>query len=141
TPLSVYLSHHGWKVANIPLIHGVEIPEEVYKVDQRKVVGLTIEAEMLAKIRRARIERIGSDKGGDYADLNKILSEIDYASEIFRKNRRWPVFNVTGKALEETASEIIKLMASRKLLPKAALENFGATDLPIDAQNVRSEDQ
>ncbi len=117
TPLSMYLSHQGWRIANIPLIHGFEIPLELQTVDQRRIIGLTIDPENLATIRRNRLERLGQDKGGDYADPSKVNEEIEYANEIFRKNRRWPVFNVTGKALEETASEIIKLMASRRLLP------------------------
>jgi [pyruvate, water dikinase]-phosphate phosphotransferase / [pyruvate, water dikinase] kinase len=117
TPLSMYLSHQGWKVANIPLIKGFEVPKEVYDIDQRRVIGLTIDATDLATIRRARLERLGQDKGGEYADPDKVNEEIEYANDLFRKNRRWPVFNVTGKALEETASEIIKLMASRRLNP------------------------
>lgn len=117
TPLSMYLSHQGWKVANIPLIHGFEIPEELFKVDQKRIIGLTIDAEDLATIRRNRLQRLGQDQGGEYADPDKVLNEIEYANELFRKHRRWPVFNVTGKALEETASEIIKLMASRRLTP------------------------
>ena len=123
TPLSMYLSHQGWKVANIPLIKYFEIPKEVFAVDQRRVIGLTIDAQDLATIRRARLERLGQDKGGEYADPDKVNEEIEYANDIFRKNRRWPVFNVTGKALEETASEIIKLMASRRLTPPPSLEN------------------
>ena len=117
TPLSMYLSHQGWKVANIPLIQGFEVPSEIEALDQRRIVGLTIDPENLATIRRARLERLGQDKGGEYADPDKVNQEIEYANELFRKNRRWPVFNVTGKALEETASEIIKLMASRRLAP------------------------
>lgn len=124
TPLSMYLSHQGWKVANIPLIQGFEIPPEALDVDPRRVVCLTIDPENLATIRRARLERLGHDEGGEYADLEKVNQEIEYANEIFKKNRRWPVFNVTGKALEETASEIIKLMASRRLTPPHSLENF-----------------
>ncbi|MBI4926037.1 MAG: kinase/pyrophosphorylase [Bdellovibrio sp.] len=124
TPLSMYLSHQGWKVVNIPLIRGFDVPDEAYAVDQRKVIGLTIDSEDLTQIRRARLERLGQDKGGDYADPQKINDEIEYANDIFRKNRRWPVFNVTGKALEETASEIIKLMASRRLTPPHTLENM-----------------
>jgi hypothetical protein len=122
TPLSMYLSHQGWRVCNIPLIKGFEIPQEVYAIDQRRVIGLTIDAEDLATIRRNRLERLGQDRGGDYADPDKVHDEIEYANEIFRKNRKWPVFNVTGKALEETASEIIKLMASRRLTPPNSLE-------------------
>ncbi len=127
TPLSMYLSHQGWKVANVPLIHGFEVPKEVYSIDQRRVVGLTIDAQDLAMIRRARLERLGQNQGGGYADPEKVNEEIEYANQLFRKNRRWPVFNVTGKALEETASEIIKLMASRRLTPPNTLENLPPT--------------
>lgn len=122
TPLSMYLSHQGWKVCNIPLIKGFEIPPELQVLDQKKIIGLTIDADDLATIRRNRLMRLGQDKGGDYADPEKVIEEIEYANEIFRRNRRWPVFNVTGKALEETASEIIKLMASRRMTPPHILE-------------------
>jgi regulator of PEP synthase PpsR (kinase-PPPase family) len=124
TPLSMYLSHQGWKVANIPMIQGFEIPSEVLSIDQRRVVCLTIDPEDLATIRRARLERLGQDKGGEYADPDKVNEEIEYANQIFRRNRKWPVFNVTGKALEETASEIIKLMASRRLAPSHFMETL-----------------
>ena len=120
TPLSMYLSHQGWRVCNIPLIKGFELPAELTQVDQRRIIGLTIDADDLATIRRARLERLGHDRGGEYADPDKVYEEIEYANEIFRKNRKWPVFNVTDKALEETASEIIKLMASRRLTPPQA---------------------
>ncbi|OFZ21641.1 MAG: phosphate kinase [Bdellovibrionales bacterium GWB1_55_8] len=123
TPLSMYLSHHGWKVANIPLIMGFDIPKEVHAIDQRRVIGLTIDPENLATIRRARLERLGHDQGGDYADPEKVNQEIEYANEIFSKNRRWPVFNVTGKALEETSAEIVRLMESRRLMPGYALKS------------------
>src|SRR6202012_2037553 len=66
TPLSMYLSHQGWKVCNIPLIQGFELPEEIQKLDQRRIVGLTIDPETLATIRRARLERLGQDEGGEY---------------------------------------------------------------------------
>ncbi|MBL7715394.1 MAG: kinase/pyrophosphorylase [Bdellovibrionales bacterium] len=122
TPLSMYLSHQGWKVCNIPLIKGFQIPQELQEIDQKRIIGLTIDADDLATIRRNRLERLGQDKGGDYADPDKVIEEIEYANEIFRHNRRWPVFNVTGKALEETASEIIKLMASRRMTPPHILE-------------------
>lgn len=124
TPLSMYLSHQGWKVANIPLIQGFTIPKEITEIDQRRIIGLTIDAQDLATIRRARLERLGQNQGGEYADPDRVNEEIEYANEIFRRNRRWPVFNVTGKALEETASEIIKLMASRRLTPPHSLENL-----------------
>lgn len=123
TPLSMYLSQQGWKVVNIPLINGFETPKEVFEVDQRKVICLTIDPEDLTTIRRNRLSRLGQNRGGEYADPDKVNEEIAYADEIFKKNRKWAVFNVTGKALEETAAEIIRLMASRRLTPTVNLEN------------------
>ncbi len=127
TPLSMYLSHQGWRVANIPLILGFDVPQEIFALDQRRVIGLTINPTDLATIRRARLQRLGQKEGGHYANPEKVNEEIEYANELFRKNRRWPVFNVTGKALEETASEIIKLMASRRLAPPHVLEAWANT--------------
>ncbi|MAE57892.1 MAG: bifunctional ([pyruvate, phosphate dikinase] phosphate) phosphotransferase/[pyruvate, phosphate dikinase] kinase [Halobacteriovorax sp.] len=115
TPLSVYLSQHGIKVVNIPIIMGQDLPEELFKVDQRKVFALTIDPEALHSIRRNRLTRLGAEQHtGDYADNSKVSEEIEWATEIFSKNKRWPVFNVTNKALEETAADIMKLLTMRK---------------------------
>jgi len=141
TPLSMYLSHQGWRVANIPLIQGFELPKELFEIDQRRVIGLTIDAHDLAQIRRARLERLGHDKGGEYADPDKVLEEVEYANTLFRRNRRWPVFNVTGKALEETASEIIKLMASRRLTPIGTMDYAPPPPINADATSVERKDK
>ena len=37
TPLSVYLSQHGIKVINIPIIPGTNLPKELFEIDQRKI--------------------------------------------------------------------------------------------------------
>lgn len=128
TPLSMYLSHQGWKVANVPLILGFEIPKIIFSLDPRKVIGLTINPHDLAVIRRARLEKLGQDRGGEYADPDKVIQEVEYANELFKQNRRWTIFNVTGKALEETASEIIRLLASRRLTPAHTLESTPPTE-------------
>jgi regulator of PEP synthase PpsR (kinase-PPPase family) len=117
TPLSIFLSHKGWKVANVPLVMESPLPEELFKVDQRKIVGLIIDTESLQRIRRNRLEKFGTDPGGEYASQSYIEREITYAQEIFKKNKRWPVFNVTERALEETAAEITRIVAARMGLP------------------------
>lgn len=114
TPLSIYLSMEGLKVVNIPIVMGVALPDKLFNVDQRKIFGLTIDPEALREIRRNRLTRLGVDSNGDYADIRKVSEEIEWANNIFSENKRWPVFNVTGKALEETAAEITKLLNMRK---------------------------
>jgi regulator of PEP synthase PpsR (kinase-PPPase family) len=115
TPLSVYLSQHGIKVVNIPMINGTNLPEELFKLDQRKIFALTINSDELSKIRTQRLSTLGAGKHqGDYAEMSKINEEVEWANNIFKENKRWPVFNVTGKAIEETAAEIMKLLNLRK---------------------------
>ncbi|MFN8791568.1 MAG: pyruvate, water dikinase regulatory protein [Bdellovibrionales bacterium] len=121
TPLSIFLSHKGWKVANVPLVPGSPLPEELFKVDQRRVVGLIIDMESLQRIRKNRLEKFGQDTGGEYASMAQISKEIEYAEQLFKQNRRWPVFNVTERALEETASEIVRVIAARLGLPDSVL--------------------
>jgi regulator of PEP synthase PpsR (kinase-PPPase family) len=121
TPLSIFLSHKGWKVANVPLVPGSPLPEQLFKIDQRKIVGLIIDIDSLQRIRKNRLEKFGQDSGGEYASSQQILKEIEYAENLFKQNKRWPVFNVTERALEETASEIVRLIASRMGWPESVL--------------------
>jgi regulator of PEP synthase PpsR (kinase-PPPase family) len=115
TPLSMYLSLEGLKVVNVPIVKGLPLSEKLFQIDQRKIFCLTIDPDALHKIRKNRLTRLGVDEGGEYADINKVVDEVEWANGLFAQNKRWPVFNVTGKALEETAAEIIKLMNMRKV--------------------------
>jgi regulator of PEP synthase PpsR (kinase-PPPase family) len=116
TPLSMYLSLEGIKTVNVPIVMGVTLPEKLFQVDQRKIFGLTIDPDELFRIRKNRLSRLGlANDEGDYADISKVTQEIEWANKIFSENKRWPIFNVTGKALEETAAEIIKLLNMRKV--------------------------
>ncbi len=114
TPLSIFLSHKGWKVSNVPIVLNVALPEELFKIDQKKIVGLTIDLEKLARIRKNRLEKLGQDLSSDYASSQYISDELEYANGIFSRNKRWPIFDVTEKALEETASEITRLIGVRQ---------------------------
>jgi len=115
TPLSMYLSLEGIKVVNVPIVMGVHVPEKLFQIDQRKIFGLTIDSDALFQIRKNRLSRLGlNNDEGDYADMAKVTEEIEWANRIFAEHKRWPVFNVTGKALEETAAEIMKLLTMRK---------------------------
>jgi len=114
TPLSIFLSHKGWKVANVPLVKGIQPPQALFDTDPAKIIGLIIDPEALAKIRRERLVRMGRDPTGDYATIQHIREEIEWSRQLFSRNRRWPVFDVTGKALEETASEIERVVSRKR---------------------------
>jgi len=109
TPLSIYLSYRGWKVANIPLALGVEPPARLFELPKRRVVGLIVRPERLAELRRVRLEHIGTPVAG-YADLDYVSQEAAYAYQIFERRRDWPLVDVTAKPIEETAAEVISLL-------------------------------
>ncbi|HEX7975733.1 MAG TPA: pyruvate, water dikinase regulatory protein, partial [Anaerolineales bacterium] len=60
TPLSLYLSVLGWKVANLPLVPNVSPPPELFQLDPKGVVGLTIEPGQLILHRQQRQMRLGA---------------------------------------------------------------------------------
>lgn len=109
TPLSMYLANKNIKVANIPLVPESTPPKEIYQVPAQKIIGLTNSPEKLNEIRTERLNALGLPTGSSYADMNRILEEIDYAETIMKKIG-CPVINVANKAIEETAEIVISYL-------------------------------
>lgn len=109
TPLSMYLAHKNYKVVNIPLVKDSKIPDQIYEVPKRKIVGLTIDPQDLIEIRRERIKIMGLDSSVDYVSIEKIMDELTYAEKIM-KQIGCPVIDMTKKAVEEAASIIIDII-------------------------------
>ncbi|KAL2253268.1 pyruvate, phosphate dikinase regulatory protein 2 [Sesamum indicum] len=116
TPLSIYLAQKGYKVANVPLVMNVESPRSLFEIDQEKVFALTINPVVLQTIRRARAKSLGftEDIRSNYCEMDYVKVELECASKIFQQNPVWPVIDVTGKAIEETAAIILRLYHDRK---------------------------
>lgn len=112
TPLSIYLAHQGWKVANIPLHPDMVPPEELFKVNQRKVFGLMISVESLVKVREARLEQLGLGPYAKYADPVKIADEIAWCQRYYGQNNRWRIMDISDKAIEEAATSILNAYQS-----------------------------
>ncbi|MDI3327716.1 MAG: pyruvate, water dikinase regulatory protein [Alicyclobacillaceae bacterium] len=109
TPLSMYLAHRRLKVANVPLVPEVEPPEELFTLPPRKIIGLMIDPEELNKIRTERLRSLGLTAQANYANLERILAELEYAEGIMKKIG-CPVIDVSNKAVEETASIVLDIL-------------------------------
>lgn len=116
TPLSIYLSQKGYKVANVPIVMNVNLPETLFEVDPHKVFALTINPVVLQTIRRARAKSLGFDDElrNNYSEMDYIRQDLEFAGRIFAHNPVWPVIEVTGKAIEETAAIVLRLYHDRK---------------------------
>jgi hypothetical protein len=111
TPLSIYLGYLGYKTANVPLVKGIDPPPELFKIDQTKIVGLTIDAKRLAEIRGERLRWMRG--GNNYADLVEIYDELDYAAQIHRR-LGCPVLEVSELSIEEISHRIIHVVEQRR---------------------------
>jgi regulator of PEP synthase PpsR (kinase-PPPase family) len=111
TPTSFFLAQQGFKVVNIPLVPEIPIPEEVFKIEQHKVVLLIMDPEVLQKIRSARLKHYRTTS--NYNNLEKIFNEVEFCYELIRKNRKWSMVDTTNKSIEETAREIINTVYGR----------------------------
>jgi regulator of PEP synthase PpsR (kinase-PPPase family) len=109
TPLSMFLAYRGWRVANVPIILGLEPPEELFTVERSKVIALSAQPVWLEGIRRERATRMAQGRPLAYAEITHIRDEIEWFRQIAGRGR-WTVVEVTNKAIEETASEIITLV-------------------------------
>lgn len=110
TPLSMYLSVLGWKVANIPLVVGINPKDTLFEIDQSRVIGLTIAPSELIEHRKHRQRQLGVIKTNvEYIDPAKVFGELEDIESFFRRNKISFV-NVTGKPIETSADEIIRLV-------------------------------
>lgn len=131
TPLSTFLAQKGLKVSNVPLVLGIPPPAELFQIDQDKIFGLTIRAEELLRIRQNRLKHLGMGAETNYAQRDHISQEIVYAQSIFRQNPSWPVMDITGRAVEETAADILRIKKDRDTKKaEAALEAAQAAAPP-----------
>jgi [pyruvate, water dikinase]-phosphate phosphotransferase / [pyruvate, water dikinase] kinase len=112
TPLSQYLAHKGFKVANIPLVPEVEPPEELYRIDPAKCFGLVISPEKLNSIRRERLIALGLKDDANYAQVKRIEAEIAHFNNVVSKID-CTVIDVTNRAVEETANVILSEITNR----------------------------
>lgn len=110
TPLSMYLAHKGYKVANVPLVQGIEPPEELFQIDQSRIVALIIDPKRLVEIRTSRLITMQQSPKASYADYEQVEEELNSCKKLYRRHPEWMVINVTNKSVEEAASDILRRM-------------------------------
>ena len=111
TPTSIYLAHKGYRVANVPIVPAIPVPDLARKDLEGRIVGLTIQPERLANIRQHRAEHDGIP-GTDYTSIETICRELEFANRLFLRIH-CPVIDVTNHAVEETGALVLKALHQR----------------------------
>jgi len=108
TPVALYLAYRGWFAANVPLIPELPLPPSLLAVPVGRVFCLTLQPHQLRERRlaRATVEAIPVEP---YASLAQTTKEMQFTEHLCLKHG-WIKIDVTGKAVEEVAREIITLL-------------------------------
>ena len=120
TPVSIYLSYRGWKVANIPIISDRSYPKELDDVNPDKIVALTVNPNRLQLIRMDRQHKLHDARLTDYTDPDNIKREVLAGLHLYRK-KGWSIVNVTHKSIEETSTEVMRLIYRKSGVKKGRI--------------------
>lgn len=107
-----YLGYRGVRAANVPLIRGLPVPEQLLRMPSEKVIGLTTTPGRLRSVREARRHKLGRRSADYYVEQNEVASELRYALQLMRKHN-WRTIDVSYMAVEEVAMQILQMIGRR----------------------------
>ncbi len=113
TPTCVYLANRGIKAANIPIVMGVDLPDDLFHLKKPLIVGLTNDTRKLLQVRRNRLQMLNDGSESDYVDPQAVRDEVHFAKRLFTE-QNWPVIDISRRSIEETAAAIIQLRQARE---------------------------
>ena len=123
TPIAMYLAcNFGVKIANIPIIADEVIKDNLLTrladVPRENIIGLLMEADILAKIREERslylAGAVQAQEGiQDYYDIRVIRKELSFCRRFFDE-QGWQIVDVTRRAIEEVSLEVLTKAESYK---------------------------
>jgi regulator of PEP synthase PpsR (kinase-PPPase family) len=125
TPLATLRAQRGLKVANLTLALNVQPPAELHRTPSDRIVGLTIDVDSLCAIRQERLRKLGMPQESQYGVRTHVTRELAYAEGVFADNPEWPVVDMTGRSVEETAGIILELMSTRLASPRSRVSDLG----------------
>ena len=135
TPLASYLAARGMKVANLPLVPRdgeLVCPSQIHDVDPRRVFALTVAPEELSSVRANRLRSIGAEGDEEYSSLRAVRLELSMAKALYAKNPGWTAIDVTHRAIEEIAADVVSTMKAAGVLPDAY--NRDERETAVDAK-------
>jgi regulator of PEP synthase PpsR (kinase-PPPase family) len=117
TPTSIYLANRGIKTGNVPLVPGIMIAPQVERLANPLVVGLFASPERIVQIRQNRLLGLNAHQDEhEYIDRKAVAEEVAFSRRLCTKHH-WPLIDVTRRSIEETAAEVLSLLAERRRLP------------------------
>jgi hypothetical protein len=114
TPTSIYLANRGIKTANVPIVPGAPLPENLTHLRRALVIGLIASPDRVVQIRQNRLLSLNAEQDTPYVDRSMVADEIAMSRRLFEKNN-WPVIDVTRRSIEETAAAILDVYREHRM--------------------------
>lgn len=103
------LACRGIRAANVPLMPDTGPPIELLSLDPKNVIGLTATVHRLQTVRQARISSMRMGMVDSYVEVREIAKELRNANDLMKKYG-WRCVDVSYKAVEEVAKEVLQLI-------------------------------
>jgi regulator of PEP synthase PpsR (kinase-PPPase family) len=117
TPTSIYLANRGVKTGNVPLVPGMAVSRHVEELARPLVVGLYASPERIVAIRQNRLLGLKAHQDdAQYIDRKSVAEEVAFSRKLCVRHN-WPSIDVTRRSIEETAAEVLSLLAERRRQP------------------------
>jgi regulator of PEP synthase PpsR (kinase-PPPase family) len=117
TPTSIYLANRGVKTGNVPLVPGMAVSRHVEELARPLVVGLYASPERIVAIRQNRLLGLKAHQDdAQYIDRKLVAEEVAFSRKLCVRHN-WPSIDVTRRSIEETAAEVLSLLAERRRHP------------------------
>lgn len=115
TPTSFVLGNRGLKTANIPFVPSLKFPIDIESYKDNLIIALNIDSEILLKIRQNRLREFYGEyvPQGEYANISAIEKELEIAKNFYTQHNIL-VIDITGKAVEEVATEIFNIYLEKR---------------------------
>lgn len=109
TPTSVYLANQSLKTASFTFYPDKDLPDELFEIKNKLIIGLIAKPERLIEFRRNRLKVFDPFIQTDYLDDSSVEEEVMKARKLYADNS-WPTLDITGRALEDVCDEIIDML-------------------------------
>jgi hypothetical protein len=103
-----YLAYQGVKAANVPLVPGQRLPDELGALPAERVIGLWVNPGRLVALREARAHHLHLARDGAYTDLEAVKQEVRAAHRAMSE-RGWRTIDGSYMAVEEIARDVMRL--------------------------------
>jgi len=113
TTAAIYLANKEFKVASFTFYPDKNLPEDIFRLKDKLIIGFIAKPERLIELRRSRLRMFDPFVQTDYLDEKSVEEEIIKARRLYTENF-WQTIDITNRAMEDICQDIIEIMKKKQ---------------------------